>query len=126
LVATAALAVLEIMEEERLLENASRLGQEALETLSELKTEYDFVGDVRGKGLVMGIEIVTSKNSKTPDPARTKRIVEQCFSRGLLALGPDGFYKNVVELAPPLSITREQLQKALSIFKDSIAAVSKG
>ncbi len=73
----------------------------------------------------MGIEIVTSKSSKTPDPARTKRIVEQCFSRGLLALGPDGFYKNVVELAPPLSITREQLQKALSILKDSIAAVSK-
>ena len=126
LVATAALAVLEIMDEERLLENATKLGKEALESLSELKDRYEFVGDIRGKGLVMGIEIVTSKSSKTPDSTRAKKIVEECFSRGLLALGPDGFYRNVVELAPSLNITRDQLQKALSILKDSIAAVSKG
>jgi 4-aminobutyrate aminotransferase-like enzyme len=114
------------MDEERLLENATKLGKEALESLSELKDRYEFVGDIRGKGLVMGIEIVTSKSSKTPDSARAKKIVEECFHRGLLALGPDGFYRNVVELAPSLNITREQLQKALSILKDSIAAVSKG
>ncbi|MFQ5683298.1 MAG: aspartate aminotransferase family protein [Candidatus Binatia bacterium] len=125
LAATAALAVLDILEEEGLVENSFKLGKEALESLQELKDRYDFIGDIRGKGLLIGVEIVASQSSKTPDPARTQQIVNQCFSRDVLVLGPDGFYKNVVVLAPPLMMTREQLRKGLSVLKDAIAAVSK-
>jgi 4-aminobutyrate aminotransferase-like enzyme len=79
LVATAALAVLEIMDEERLLENATKLGNEALESLSELKGRYEFVGDIRCKGLVMVIE----KNRGRvffpwPPGARTRRLLSEC------------------------------------------------
>jgi 4-aminobutyrate aminotransferase len=124
LAATAALAVLDILEEEQLVNNAAILGELALRTCREMLPLHDFVGDVRGQGLVLGLEIVTSKIAKTPDPVKAKMIVDQCFSRGLLVLGPDGFYRNVVVLAPPLVIEASQLQRGLEIIADVLTQVA--
>ncbi|MBW7887869.1 MAG: aspartate aminotransferase family protein [Bacteroidetes bacterium] len=118
----AALAVLKIMEEEKLADNAESMGEYLHQRLLKLKEKYEFVGDVRGIGLARGIEIVKSKESKTPEPDLTLKIIRTAASYGLM-LGRVGLYGNVIRVAPPLIITEEEagfgvdiLDKAMSQF----------
>jgi 4-aminobutyrate aminotransferase-like enzyme len=111
----ATLAVLDVMESENLPEKAREMGIYAMQRFMTLKEEYKFLGDVRGKGLVIGLEFVGQDDGYTPSPEITKQVVEKCAERGLL-LGKVGLYGNVVRVAPPLIIKKEEMDLALDIF----------
>ena len=109
---------LEIMENEEFPKRARQLGKRLLEGLKTL-AEFNFVGDVRGLGLVCGVEIVSDKNAKTADPALTAKIFKAAQERGLRTR-PLG---NVLAFAPPLSINEEEVDeivKRLGAAMDSL------
>jgi 4-aminobutyrate aminotransferase/(S)-3-amino-2-methylpropionate transaminase len=112
-VASAAInAVLDVMESENLPEHARKMGEYAIPQFNAFKEKYRFLGDVRGKGLVIGLEFVDQDDGYTPSPEITKQVVEKCAERGLL-LGKVGLYGNVVRVAPPLIIKQEEMDLAL-------------
>lgn len=117
----AALASIKVIEEERLIENASRMGKLMMERLIEMKKRFSFVGDVRGLGLMIGVELVDSKG--LPDGKRLNRLVNECFARHLLLLdcGP---YDQVIRFLPPLNVSESEVNEALSIFEQSLAAIA--
>ncbi len=120
LASAAALAVMEAMEKEKLPENALKIGAGMKARFLEMKGKYRFLGDVRGKGLVMGLEFVDSRDGYTPSPEITRRVIMGCAENGLL-LGKVGFYGNVIRIAPPLVINQEEADMALDIL-DSVMA----
>ncbi len=117
----AALAVLEVIREENLLENARAMGALLLDGFRLLQTRYDFIGDVRGLGLMTAMELV-QPGDKTPYGRAAAQVLEGCLERGLLGYmaGHEG---QVVRLMPPLNITREQVEHALDILDASLGAV---
>jgi len=119
----AALAVFDIFETENLLDRAKELGAALHMTLLEFKKQYDIIGDVRGIGPMIALELVKDRESKIPAPEETKALVKYCFDRGLIVLAC-GTYGNVLRFLMPLVITDEQLQKGLAIIKDGFAAIS--
>jgi 4-aminobutyrate aminotransferase-like enzyme len=120
LASAAALAVMEAMEKEKLPENALKIGADMKARFLEMKEKYRFLGDVRGKGLVAGLEFVDSRDGYTPAPEITRQVIMRCAENGLL-LGKVGFYGNVIRIAPPLVINREEADLALDIL-DSVMA----
>lgn len=116
----AAQATLDVIEEEGLLENAARVGDRLRRSLLDLADESRLIGDVRGLGLMIGVELVTDKRSKTRARAETEQVVQECFRRGLLVLpcGP-----NSVRFSPPLVITETQADTAFELFAEALAKV---
>ncbi|MGQ9598564.1 MAG: acetyl ornithine aminotransferase family protein [Anaerolineae bacterium] len=116
----AAQATLDVIEGEGLLENATRVGQRIMNGLRELAEESWLIGDVRGLGLMIGVELVQNKETKLPAAQAAESIVKECFKRGLLVLpcGP-----NSVRFSPPLILTEFQADIALEIFADALAEV---
>lgn len=112
---SAALAVIDIMAAEKLPENAHAMGSYLLARLHELKNRYDCIGDARGIGLALGIEIVESKASKQPAVSLTTRIIRGAAEYGLM-LGKVGFYGNVIRIAPPLTIQQTACDHAIAIL----------
>ena len=112
----AALATLDVIEEEELLENATRMGERFIAGLDELAAEHDIIGDVRGKGLMVGVELIDPITGE-PAPALRGRIIQKCFERGVLMLGAG---KNVVRFMPALNITAEEVDLGLQIFADAL------
>uniref|UniRef100_A0A6M2EAG7 alanine--glyoxylate transaminase n=1 Tax=Populus davidiana TaxID=266767 RepID=A0A6M2EAG7_9ROSI len=102
----AGLAVLKVMEKENLQENALVVGSYLKKRLTELKDKYEIIGDVRGKGLMLGVELVTDRQQKTPAKAETLHVMEQMKELGVL-IGKGGFYGNVFRITPPLCFTKE-------------------
>ena len=119
----AALAVLEIFEEEPLLERANAIGRQMLERMEGWKREFPFVGDARGLGAMIALEIVKDQQSKEPDPERTARITQEAWRGGAIILqaGVDG---NVLRFPMPLVMTDEQLAKGLNILENALRAVA--
>ncbi len=116
--ARAALTTIEIIEEDGLVEHAAELGEYALERLSGMKDRHDIIGDVRGRGLLIGIELVKSRAEKEPADDLAEDIFYRCLDKGLsfkITMG------NVLTLTPPLVLTRAQMDQALDIIEDSIA-----
>jgi 4-aminobutyrate aminotransferase len=111
----AALAVLEIIDKEHLSDNARSMGEFLIDELRKIQQKYDFIGDVRGRGLVMGIEIVENIKEKTPSKELARKIVFKSAEYGLL-LGVVGIYGNVIRIAPPLVINQEECEKAIKIL----------
>lgn len=109
-------AVLEIFEKENLVENAAAMGAYLKERLRKIADKCLYLGDVRGMGLVMGLEFVTDKVSKTPAPQLIRQVIDQCAANGLL-VGSVGMYGNVIRVAPPLTITRELADESLAIME---------
>lgn len=109
----AALANLEVVREERLVENSAARGRELLERLSRLSDRARLVGDVRGRGLMIGIELVLDRKTKEPAAKEAKEVRAAMRERGIL-VGVGGVYGNVVRLQPPLSITAEECDRAAS------------
>jgi len=107
---TAALATIEVVEEENLVENARIMGQRLREGLETLKTKYPVIGDVRGMGLMQALELVGE--NKKPDPEAVKRLFERTKANGLL-IGKGGLWGNVIRITPPLSVTKEQVDEAI-------------
>jgi 4-aminobutyrate aminotransferase len=118
----AALAVIDIIKEERLLENATRLGSHVLKRLEELKEESEILGDVRGKGLMIGAEIVTDQQTKKPGEDEAKEIMLRCWKRGVAIITSGA---STLRVAPPLTITPELLDAGLDIVEDVIREVEK-
>jgi 4-aminobutyrate aminotransferase len=123
--AIAALATLKVIERDNLIERARDLGSYIIKRLREISEQFEIIGDVRGKGLLIGVEIVRDKVKKTPDKPRTLKILWRAWEKGLILLAV-GKYGNVVRIAPPLNIPREVVDKALEIIEESIRDVLEG
>lgn len=117
----AALAVLEVLEEEKLLARAAVIGERMHAAFTEMATTYDIIGDVRGLGAMTAIELVENRATKQPATAATARILERCWKNGLLAVSA-GINGNVLRFLPPLVIADEQLTAGLDILTAAIAA----
>ena len=116
----AAIATLEVMEEEKLLEKASRQGLIIRQRLNELSERFDNIGDIRGLGLMIGIELVEDRKTKAPANELANRIVDNAYRKGLLirSMGRYG-NKNVIRLTPHLVTTEEQIDAGLRILEES-------
>jgi len=111
----AVIAVLDIMESENLAENAAVQGTYLKARLKEVAEECPYLGDVRGMGLVMGLELVRDKRTKEAAPELVRKVIEGCANRGLL-VGAVGMYGNVIRVAPPLVITRSEIDESVEIM----------
>lgn len=109
----AALATIQVIEEENLVENARVMGQRLRDGLEQLKAKYPVIGDVRGMGLMQGLELV--RENKRPDAEALKRLMEQTKAEGLL-IGKGGLMGNVVRITPPLNVTKDEVDRALKIL----------
>ena len=116
--ARAALTTLDIIEEEGLIEAAADLGEHMLARLREMAAAHPFIGDVRGRGLIAGVEIVSDRDSRTADNDRAEAILYRCLDAGLSFKLSQG---NVLTLSPPMTITREELDRALDILAGALA-----
>ncbi|XP_041028164.1 alanine--glyoxylate aminotransferase 2 homolog 2, mitochondrial-like [Juglans microcarpa x Juglans regia] len=102
----AGLAVLKVIEKENLQENALAVGSYLKDRLLVLKDKYEIIGDVRGRGLMLGVELVTDRQLKTPAKAEILHVLDQMKELGVL-IGKGGFYGNVFRITPPLCFTKE-------------------
>ena len=118
----AANAVLEIIREEKLLENANKQGAYALKRLGEFKERSEIVGDVRGKGLMIGVELVEDKETKKPAHQKAAQVILRSWKRGVAVVTCGA---STIRISPPLTIQRETLDAALDIVEDTINEVSK-
>jgi len=122
LASAAALASVRAIREERLWENAARVGSEMLSELKKMQDRYPFIGDVRGVGLLLGIEIVKDRKSKEPMPAAVmKELYLAGVKRGLLAM----IYSPHIRLQPALTIDRDAALEGLSILDELFAKFHK-
>jgi 4-aminobutyrate aminotransferase-like enzyme len=112
----AVIAVLEIFEKENLVENSASLGEYIKKGLKQIAGKCWYLGDVRGCGLVLGIEIVKDKRTKEPAPELIRPIIDKCAEGGLL-VGSVGMYGNVLRVAPPLVITQQQAEESLAVME---------
>ncbi len=121
----AALATLRVLEEEKLLERAERMGQCFTSRLLELKDRYKLIGDVRGPGLMIGIELVRDKRSKEPAREETHRFEREGLKRGVL-FGTSKYLGmgNVVKIKPPAVITDAQAEKVMEVFEEVLRVLS--
>jgi len=122
--AAVGLTVLDVVEEERLVARARHLGRRLFDGLSELKQRYECIGDVRGRGLMLGVEIVKNGESREPDHDLGAKIAAEAFRRGLsmniVKLPGMG---GVFRIAPPLTISEDELDLGLRTISDAIEAV---
>lgn len=120
----AALATLGVIREEKLLENARAQGRYMLETLRALQTESPIIGDVRGVGLMLAVEFIRPGTNKEPNTEAVRRILQRALEGGLL-LYPCGHWTQTIRLIPPLTVTREQVEEGLAIFRQAVLAEAK-
>jgi 4-aminobutyrate aminotransferase-like enzyme len=121
--AAAALANIKVILRDKLTEQAAEKGEYFIKRLNEMKEKYQIIGDVRGKGLMIGIELVKDRLKKTPAIDETRKIRDLCREKGLL-IGSGGVYGCVLRVQPPLVIKKEQIDKALTILEESIRKVT--
>lgn len=114
----AALATIEVIEEENLVENARVMGLRLREGLEALKEKYPLIGDVRGMGLMQALELVGE--NKRPDSEAVQRLFEQTKANGLL-IGKGGLMGNVIRITPPLNVTKDQVDQALKVLDRSFS-----
>jgi 4-aminobutyrate aminotransferase len=123
LAATYALANLEHIEEHKLQERAYKLGNSLYRDLKDMEDRYDIVGEVRGKGLMIGVELVKDKGSKEPGADLAAWVMETCKERGLL-IGKGGLYGNVLRISPPLIITEDDVARAVETLEVAFGKAS--
>lgn len=115
--ARAGLATLQVIEEDGLVDRVARLGTAAMDRLRDSLGTLPHVGDIRGRGLMFGVEIVTDRDSRDPDPGRAERIFYACLAEGLSFKISAG---NVLTLSPPMVIAQADLDHALTIVETAI------
>ncbi len=118
----AALATLDVIEKEHLLESSARVGAHILARMADWPSRHKIVGDVRGRGLMIGVEIVKDKVTKEYGAAERDCIVEMAFEKGILFLGCG---PSTIRLCPPLIVTKEEADVAVDVLEECIAAVAK-
>src|SRR4249919_55529 len=119
----AALGAIRTIEEERLVDRAAQIGSVMLPRLAALQEKFEVVGDVRGRGAMVAIELVKNRTTKEPDPAVTQRIAAACHAVGLVVL-TCGTYGNVLRFLPPLVIPDHLLAEGLDILEDALAGAA--
>jgi 4-aminobutyrate aminotransferase-like enzyme len=122
LAAAAGLGAVEAILDEKLVENSARVGALMLDTLKELQEKYRFIGDVRGRGLMIGVEMVTDRTTKVPlDKTITRALFHEALERGLITMS----YSHVIRINPPLVITEDEAMRGIDILDQSFAAISR-
>jgi len=121
----AALVTLQILEREKLCERSEKMGEFFLAGLAQLQEKYEIIGDVRGHGLMIGVELVKDRKSKEPALEETAEFIEEGFRRGVL-FGRSTYSEmdNVIKIKPPLVITQSQAERVLEVFKQTLEKVS--
>jgi len=120
----AAIATLEVMAEEATPDHIGRVGRRLRAGLEKLQEKYPLIGDVRGMGLMQGVEMVTDRQTKEPAPKAVNALFEETRRRGLL-IGKGGLYSNVLRIAPPLTATETHVDEALEILDHAFAQVQE-
>jgi len=120
----AALAVLEIFEEENLVQKAQRLGARVRARFDEWQQEFAIIGEVRGLGAMLALELVKDRKTKEPAPDEAKALTQFCFQKGLVAL-VCGTFSNVIRILMPLVIEDDTLERGLNIMEEGLRDISK-
>jgi alanine-glyoxylate transaminase/(R)-3-amino-2-methylpropionate-pyruvate transaminase len=115
-------AVLRVMREEKLQENARNVGAVLKNRLLELQNKHEVIGDIRGKGLMLAIELVKNRRSKEPDPETTALVFEQTREHGLIA-SKSGPYRSVIRMCPPLCLSMDDVDDVVERFDRSFSRV---
>jgi 4-aminobutyrate aminotransferase-like enzyme/Ser/Thr protein kinase RdoA (MazF antagonist)/murein DD-endopeptidase MepM/ murein hydrolase activator NlpD len=118
--AAVGLKVLEIIERDRLLQNATEIGAYLLKRMRTLQEKHGVIGDVRGIGLMLGLDLVTDRKSKAPATERAGRVVERCRDLGVL-MGTDGPFDNVIKLRPGLIFSRANADHLMQVLEQAFA-----
>lgn len=118
----AAKATIDLIEEDRLMDNAEVVGSYFRQGLESLKDKHDLIGDVRGMGLMQALEFVKDRKTKEVAPQETTQFMEECRNRGLL-VGKGGLYGNVIRMSPPLNIAKADVDEAIRIMDQALSAV---
>jgi len=119
----AALAVLDVFKKKDLLKKAEEIGKRVMEAFKYLQKHYSIIGDVRGLGAMVGMELVLDRKTKEPATILTKRLIGLCCEKGLLMISA-GTHSNIIRSLMPLTITDDQLKKGLSIIEDALGEIS--
>jgi 4-aminobutyrate aminotransferase/(S)-3-amino-2-methylpropionate transaminase len=114
------LAVLHVLFADGLLEKGAKLGEKVLARLEEMQSQYGIIGEVRGKGAMLGLELVKDRETKEPAPDEAKKLTQLCYDDGLVILSC-GKYGNVIRTLMPLVITDDQLERGLQILEENIS-----
>jgi len=120
----AALAVLDVLYSDGLLQKGAELGDKVRGRLDQMQAKYEMIGEVRGKGAMLGLELVKDRESKEPAADEAKKLTQICFDKGLVILSC-GKYGNVIRTLMPLVITDQQLERGLQILEEGLAELSK-
>lgn len=121
LACAAALATIELVETEYM-QNAAKVGESTLDILEEIMARHPSIGDVRGLGLMIGVEFVKDKDSREADRELRNRIVELAFESGLLTLGCG---ESTIRIAPPLNISENEIEQGLMLFEEAISLAER-
>jgi 4-aminobutyrate aminotransferase/(S)-3-amino-2-methylpropionate transaminase len=120
----AGLAVLEILLQDGLLEQGQKLGEKVRARFEALQDQFEIIGEVRGKGPMLALELVRDRATKTPATEEAKKLAKVCYDKGLIILSC-GNFGNVIRTLMPLVITDEQLERGLGILEDGLKEVSR-
>jgi len=121
LACAAALATIQLLEDEYL-DNAAEMGEYTMDILQELMVRHPSIGDVRGKGLMIGVEFVQDQQTKVPAEKLRDRVIDLAFNMGLLMLGCG---RSVIRFAPPLCITRSEVDEAMETFEQAVTLAER-
>ncbi len=120
--AAAGRAVLEIIQQDNLVENSRKVGHATMQKLRQMQERHPVIGDVRGEGLMIGVELVADKKTKEPlDKRLTRQLFHECLNRGLISM----CYSPCIRINPPLVITEDEAMEALSILDEAIGVIEK-
>ena len=120
----AALATIGVLEEGELLERCHALNQIILSHLRDLQQKYEIIGDVRGPGLAIGVELVKNRDSKEPAVKEANEVVQLGLEKGIMfGISKYGGLGNVVKIKPPLVITDQEVERVLSVLEDCLITV---
>jgi len=119
----AALATIAVIKEEKVIERSNEIGDYIKSRFNELKKEHELIGDVRGKGLLIGVDLVTNRETKERAVKEAAKICWRCWERGLILTF---FSKSVLRIAPPLVITKKEADIALDIIEKSLKDLEEG
>jgi 4-aminobutyrate aminotransferase / (S)-3-amino-2-methylpropionate transaminase / 5-aminovalerate transaminase len=119
----AALAVLDGIERDGLLEQAEKIGAIAIERLAQMQQRFQVIGDVRGRGAMVAMELVEDRGTKQPAKHAATAVIEECYRQGVVVLKA-GTYDNVIRLLPPLTIEEDLLQEALDVLEEAFAGLA--
>jgi len=120
----AGLAVIKYIEENNLADRANAIGNRAMEMMRGMQEKYPVIGDVRGLGAMVAMELVKDRKTKEPSRELAGQIITECYKRGLILIGA-GIFSNIVRMLMPLSITDDQLEQGLDILEGVMADVAK-